>query len=346
MIQDLIERMKDVQKSLNKLPGIGLAVLIAILAVYIESVLPGHYIGATVIAMFLGILVRTVYYDENRLQEGVQYASKKILKGAIILLGASLNFSIILEVGSQTLLVLVFTLLTAFGGGYFLGKVFDINWKLSNMIAAGTAICGGSAIAALAPVIEAKDSDVSYAISSTFLFDVLMIVLYPIIGTLIGLSDTFFGYWAGTSINDTSSVVAASFAFSEVAGEVATMVKLTRTLAIIPTVLIFSTIYYRNKLKQPERRKAKVSLSGLIPWFIIIFVFMALLNSVGFISPEISGVMKTVSRFLMVVALAAIGLKTNLSVFIKTGFKPFVHGFILSSLVVVVSYVVVLFIIG
>lgn len=334
------------QKSFKKLPGIGLSILIAIAAVYIETILPGHYIGATVIAMFLGILLRTLYYDENKLQEGVQYASKKILKGAIILLGASLNFSIILEVGSQTLLVLVFTLLTAFGGGYLLGKLFNINWKLSNMIAAGTAICGGSAIAALAPVIEAEDSDVSYAISSTFLFDVLMIVLYPIIGTLLSLSDTFFGYWAGTSINDTSSVVAASFAFSEVAGEVATMVKLTRTLAIIPTVLIFSTIYYKQKVKQPELRKAKVSFRGLIPWFIIIFVLMALLNSIGMISPEISGAMKAVSRFLMVVALAAIGLKTDLSVFIKTGIKPFVHGFILSSLVVVVSYVVVLFIIG
>jgi len=335
-----------VQKSFKLLPGIGLSVLIAIAAVYIEMILPGHYIGATVIAMFLGIFLRTLYYDADRLQEGVQFASKKILKGAIILLGASLNFSIILEVGSQTLLVLVFTLLTAFGGGYFLGKLFNINWKLSNMIAAGTAICGGSAIAALAPVIEAEDSDVSYAISSTFLFDVLMIILYPIIGTLLSLSDTFFGYWAGTSINDTSSVVAASFAFSEMAGEVATMVKLTRTLAIIPTVLIFSTIYFNKKRKQPERRKSKVSYRGLIPWFILFFVLMALLNSIGMISPEISGAMKTVSRFLMVVALAAIGLKTNLSVFIKTGMKPFIHGFVLSSLVVLVSYAVVLFIIG
>ncbi|OJF94151.1 hypothetical protein AX762_07930 [Alkalibacterium sp. 20] len=338
--------MKSLEISLKKLPGIGLSGIIAIIALYIETILPGHYIGATVIAMFLGIFFRTVYYNEEVLQEGVQYTSKKILKGAIILLGASLNFSIILEVGSQTLLVLLFTLFTAFGGGHVLGKLFKINWKLSNMIAAGTAICGGSAIAAMAPVIEAEDADVSYAISSTFLFDMLMIILYPIFGRLLLLSDTFFGYWAGTSINDTSSVVAASFAFSEVAGEVATMVKLTRTLAIIPTVLIFSTIYYRNKRKKPDLRKAKVSLSGLIPWFIVVFALMALLNSIGIISPSVAGVMKTISRFLMVVALAAIGLKTNMAVFVKTGWKPFIHGFILSSLVVIVSYVVVLFIIG
>jgi len=346
MIQDLTERMKNVLKRYEKLPGIGLSVLIALIATYIENLLPGHYIGATVIAMFLGIVIRSIYYDEKLLQEGVQYSSKKILKGAIVLLGASLNFSIILEVGSRTLLVLVFTLLTAFGGGYVLGKLFRLNWKLSNMIAAGTAICGGSAIAAMAPVIEAEDADVSYAISSTFLFDVLMIILYPIIGRLLLLGDTFFGYWAGTSINDTSSVVAASFAFSEAAGEVATMVKLTRTLAIIPTVLIFSAIYYKKKRNRSDLRKSKVSLSGLIPWFIIFFVVMALLHSIGFISQDVSAIMKTVSRFLMVVALAAIGLKTNMSIFLKTGFKPFIHGFILSTLVVLVSYVVVLFIIG
>lgn len=346
MIQYWIERMKKVQKRLKKIPGIGLSAVIALIAIYIETLLPGHYIGATVIAMFLGILFRTLYYNEDIFQEGVQYTSKKILKGAIILLGASLNFSIILEVGSQTLIVLMFTLFTAFGGGYVLGKVFKINWKLSNMIAAGTAICGGSAIAAMAPAIEAEDADVSYAISSTFLFDMLMIILYPIIGQLLLLSDTFFGYWAGTSINDTSSVVAASFAFSEAAGEVATMVKLTRTLAIIPTVLIFSAIYYKKKSQQPHLRKARVSLSSLIPWFILFFVLMAILNTVGVISPNVAGIMKTVSRFLMVVALAAIGLKTNIAVFVKTGWKPFIHGFILSSLVVVVSYIVVLVIIG
>lgn len=338
--------MKRVQKRLTKIPGIGLSAVIALLAIYIESLLPGHYIGATVIAMFLGIIIRTVYFNEKLFQEGVQYTSKKILKGAIVLLGASLNFSIILEVGSQTLFVLLFTLFTAFGGGYVLGKFFNINWKLSNMIAAGTAICGGSAIAAMAPAIEAEDADVSYAISSTFLFDVLMIVLYPIVGRMLLLSDTFFGYWAGTSINDTSSVVAASFAFSEAAGEVATMVKLTRTLAIIPTVLIFSAIYYRKKSQQPHLRKARVSVSSLIPWFILFFVLMAALNTLGIIGPGLSEAMKTVSRFLMVVALAAIGLKTNVSVFVKTGIKPFIHGFLLSSLVVVVSYVVVFMIIG
>lgn len=336
-------RMKRIK---SNLPGVALAVAIALIALLIESLLPGHYIGSAVLAMFLGIGVRAVYYNQSLFQEGIQYTSKKVLKFAIILLGASLNFSIILQVGSRTVFVLVFTLLTAFGGGFLLGKLFKVNWKLSNMIAAGTAICGGSAIAAMAPVIEAEDGDVSYAISATFVFDMLMIIAYPIVGRLLVLSDQFFGYWSGTSINDTSSVVAASFAFSESAGEIATMVKLTRTLAIIPTVLIFSIIYFNKKLKKPDKRKEKVSVQGLIPWFIVLFVIMAGLNTIGVITADISGLMRTISRFLMVVALAAIGLKTDIKMFVRTGWKPFIHAMVLSSLVVVVSFAVVALIIG
>lgn len=327
------------------IPGLGLSLVIAVLATFFANRIPGQIIGASVLALFTGIVVRYFYYNDALLNEGVQFTSSRVLKFAIVLLGSSLNFSIVMQVGGRTIFVLLFTLFTAFFGGYLLGKVFNVNWKLSNMIAAGTAICGGSAIAAMAPVIEADDGDVSYAISSTFLFDMLMIVLYPLIGRLFQLSNTLFGYWVGTSINDTSSVVAAGFAFSETAGEIATMVKLTRTLAIIPTVLVFSSIYYRKKLNEPNKRKEKVDLASIFPWFIVLFVFMAVLNSFGFISPSVAEFLRTVSRFSMVAALAAIGLKTDLRSFSQTGWKPFIHSMILSSLVAVVSFVVVALII-
>ena len=137
---------------------------------------------------------------------------------------------------------MMFTLLTCFGGGYFIGRALKLNWKLSNLISAGTGICGGSAIAAIAPTIDADNNDVAYAMSATFLFDMLMIVLFPIMGRAMGMSDEAFGLWAGTAVNDTSSVVATGYAFSEAAGDFATMVKLTRTLCIIPTVVIFAFI--------------------------------------------------------------------------------------------------------
>lgn len=171
------------------------------------------------------------------------------MKFAIILLGASLNISIVLQVGKMSLCVMCFTLLTCFGGGYIVGKLLKINWKLSNLISAGTGICGGSAIAAIAPVIDADDTDIAYSMSATFLFDMAMILLFPVIGHSMGLSDMAYGLWAGTAVNDTSSVVAAGYAFSEAAGDFATMVKLTRTLSIIPTVIIFALISARLKRK-------------------------------------------------------------------------------------------------
>lgn len=330
------------------LPGFILSLVIALVATGIEMVLPIHIIGAAVIAMFLGIVTRSFIPQQEVIKPGVQYTSKKVLKGAIVLLGASLNVAIVLEVGSRTLAILFFTLLTAFGGGLLIGKWMGVNWKLSNMIAAGTGICGGSAIAAVAPVIDAEDSDVTYAISATFLFDMAMVILFPILGRAMQLSDTIFGYWTGTAVNDTSSVVAASFSFSEAAGEIATMVKLTRTLAIIPTVIFFAFLAIRRKRKESTQTGGKMSVSvkGLFPWFIVFFVLMAGLNTVGIITPAVSDILRTVSRFLMVVALAAIGLKTDIQAIRKTGIGPFVHGVTLSSLVVVVSIIVTMWIVG
>ena len=249
----------------------------------------------------------------------------------------------IVNVGKMSLMVMLFTLLTCFGGGYFIGKALGLNWKLSNLISAGTGICGGSAIAAIAPTIDAKDTDIAYAMSATFLFDMAMIILFPIVGRAMGLTDMGYGLWAGTAVNDTSSVVAASFAFSEEAGNFATMVKLTRTLSIIPTVLIFAFINVRLKRKEALATgntadiKANVSIKKLFPWFILGFLAMSAVKSLGLIPDAVSAVLKDVSKFLMVAALAAIGLNTSFKEMSKSGIAPMLHGFIISALVVVVA---------
>jgi uncharacterized integral membrane protein (TIGR00698 family) len=277
---------------------------------------------------------------------GLKFTSKKGLKFAIILLGASLNIATILQVGRLSLVVMCFTLLTCFGGGYLVGRALGLNWKLSNLISAGTGICGGSAIAAISPVIDAEDSDIAYAMSATFLFDMAMIVLFPIFGKYLGLSDMAYGLWAGTAVNDTSSVVAAGYAFSEAAGDFATMVKLTRTLAIIPTVIIFALIQVNIKKKealasnQSEDIKSNVNFFTLFPWFILGFLALALINSFGFIPATVSSTLKDISKFLMIAALAAIGLNTSYKEMSKSGFSPMVHGFIISALVVIVAIVV------
>ena len=168
------------------------------------------------------------------------------------------------------------------------------------MISAGTGICGGSAIAAIAPVIDAEDSDIAYAMSATFLFDMAMILLFPIAGHMLGLNDTAYGLWAGTAVNDTSSVVAAGYAFSEAAGDFATMVKLTRTLSIIPTVLIFSFINLhtirKNNLAVGKEAAKKVNVWTLFPWFIIGFIALAITNSLGVIPAALSSGAKRIKQ--------------------------------------------------
>ena len=334
-------------KVLKMFPGIGLAVGVAAVACFIESLLPIHIIGSAVIAMFIGMILNYFLSGTNVFATGLKFTSKKILKFAIILLGLSLNINTILTVGKMSLTVMIFTLLTCFGGGYFIGKALGLNWKLSNLISAGTGICGGSAIAAIAPTIDAEDNDVAYALSATFLFDMAMIVLFPIMGEALGMTDQAFGIWAGTAVNDTSSVVATGYAFSEGAGDFATMVKLTRTLAIIPTVVTFALVQLRLKRKEAlasaqnsGELKANFKITKIFPWFILGFLAMSIVTSIFEIPQAVVSDTKSISKFLMVCALAAIGLNTSFSSMKKAGIRPMIHGFIISALVVVVALAV------
>ncbi len=351
--------MKNITKIL---PGFALSVVVAFAAWFLAKIpvgvvntdgsvnTIGSYIGASVIALFIGMLINHFLGKNETLAPGFKFTSKKILKFAIILLGASMTISTVLKVGSISLEVMFFTLLTCFGGGYFIGKALGLDWKLSNLISAGTGICGGSAIAAIAPVIDAEDTDIAYAISATFLFDMAMIVLFPLMGKGLGLSDQVYGLWAGTAVNDTSSVVAAGYAFSEIAGDFATMVKLTRTLSIIPTVIVFAMINVRLKKKaaaakgQTSDSKANVKFSSLFPWFILGFVALAIINSTGILPVAVTSTAKSLSKFLMVAALGAIGLSTSFKDMKKSGIRPMIHGFIISLLVVIVAIVVEYFI--
>ena len=334
-------------KVLKVFPGIILSVGVALLACWLESLLPIHLIGSAVIAMFIGMVLNYFLRNTKVFASGLKFTSKKILKFAIILLGLSLNITTILNVGKMSLTVMIFTLLTCFGGGYFIGKALGLNWKLSNLISAGTGICGGSAIAAIAPTIDADDNDVAYAMSATFLFDMAMIVLFPIMGQAMGMTDQAFGIWAGTAVNDTSSVVATGYAFSEGAGDFATMVKLTRTLAIIPTVITFAFVQLRLKRKEAlansqngSELKANFSITKIFPWFILGFLAMSIVASIFPIPTAVVSGTKSASKFLMVCALAAIGLNTSFSSMKKAGIRPMLHGFIISALVVVVALLV------
>ena len=322
--------------------GLAICFTLAGLSVLLERLIPGGLLGASIIALFLGTIINS-FFHPTWIRPALKFTSKKILKVAIILLGASLSVNTILEVGKMTFLVMVFTFAMCFGGGYLVRRLFGLNWKLGNLISAGTGICGGSAVAAIAPVIDADDKDIAFAMSSTFLFDMVMVAIYPLLGQALGLTDIAYGIWAGTSVNDTASVVASGYAFSELAGDFATMVKLTRTLAIIPTVLVFAWVGTRMKQKELKEQGEgkKVSLVKIIPWFIGGFLLLAILNSLGCIPLSVAGVLKDGSKFLMVTALAAIGLGTSLLDFKKAGLRPMFYGITIDTLVTVTALVVI-----
>ncbi len=289
-------------------------------------------------ALLVGMALNSLLTRYQQFDAGVNYAAKMVLRIGIILMGVNLNFSEVVHVGKYALFVMMFTMATAFGMGNLIGKKFGMNWKLTNLLSVSTAICGGSAVAAVGPVIKAKDEDIAYAISSTFIFDVITVVVFPWIGMALGMSSMGYGLWVGTAVNDTSSVVAAGYAFSELAGNTAVIVKLTRTLFIIPFVLMFSVISERIEAKSEGiQGRVPINFKKIFPYFIILFLIVVALRSTGIIPTTLVPTISKTSKFLMVMALSAIGLKTSYGDIKDIGFKPMILGFVVDTLVVFVS---------
>ena len=305
--------------------GILAAAALAAAAKFCSALIPYELISAGVFAMLIGMMLHPLAERFGFCREGIAFTSKKILKGSIVLMGITLSFSQVLEVGKFSLIVMCFTLTAAFGFGNLFGRMFGMNWKLSNLISAGTGICGGSAIAAISPTIDADDSDIAYAISATFLFDIVMVILFPIMGRAAGMSDMGFGLWAGTAVNDTSSVVAAGYAFSDLAGQFSTIVKLTRTLAIIPITLVLA--FVRARKEKNTAGAGKVSLKKIFPFFVLFFVLASVVTTLFQLPAAVTAPLKELSKFFIIMAMAAIGLNTNIVHLVRTGGKPILLGF-------------------
>ena len=321
--------------SKKQVPGLFLAFGIAVAAYIINAILPSALLGATLIALLLGMLLNPIVMRTDSYDSGMNWTSKYVLRAGIILAGITLSFSQVIEAGKYALVLMVFTLATAFGVGYLCKKVFKINWKLASLLSISTAICGGTAVATLGPTIHAKNRDIAYAISATFLFDMITVIAFPWIGQWLGLSDTSYGLWIGTAVNDTSSVVAAGYAFSDAAGVLATIVKLTRTLFIVPIVLIFSWIY--AKKETPSQSAEKVNIKNIFPWFILGFLIVVGIRSTGLLPETTVDIVAFLSKFFLSMALAAIGLKTSFKEIAGVGIKPMVAGVVIDVSVVFVS---------
>lgn len=320
-------------------PGILLSFFIALIATLLGNWQP--IIGGPVFGIMVGIGINNSFGKPTVCQRGVQFTSKKILQWAIIVLGAGISLNQVKAVGLESLTVTLVTLSVAFVAAYFFGKLLGIKENLKTLIGVGTAICGGSAIAAISPIIEADETDIAYAVSTIFLYNIVAVLVFPPLGHLMGFSDKAFGLWSGTAINDTSSVVAAGYAYSQIAGEYATIVKLTRATLIIPIALIFSAITaLRNKGLNKKQLAVGQTFAAVFPWFILWFLVASLFNTFGFFDKSAVMWIHRIGKFLIVMSLSAIGLNSDVKKMMQSGVKPLLLGFILWFLVSLSSVMV------
>ncbi|KGF07776.1 Uncharacterised protein [Urinicoccus massiliensis] len=309
---------------MKQLKGIILCFFLALVASFLGSRLP--IVGGAVFAVILGMVLNKPVSKLTWASDGIAFTSKKILQYAVILLGFSMNLKTILASGQESLPVILSTVSISLITAYVLTRALGLDRKIGILVGVGSSICGGSAIAATAPIIDANDEEVAKSISVIFLFNVLAAILFPSLGQWIGLSNQGFGLFAGTAINDTSSVTAAASSWDAIHQSntltIATVVKLTRTLAIIPISLALS--FYEGR----QSGKKDLKISSLVPSFILLFILASIIRTFIPLPESLILQLKTLSKFFITMAMAAIGLKTNLVHLVKTGGKAILVGMV------------------
>lgn len=314
------------------LPGVVVAVAVAVIATLLATVLP--LASAAVIAIVLGILVGNAARLPAACAPGFALAGRTGLQAAIVLLGSGLGLSQIWNTGSRSIVVLVGSLVVGVVTILLLGRLLGVAPDVRSLIAVGTGVCGASAIAALAPVVKARRGAIALALATVFFFNLVAVLIFPPLGTLLGLSQEAFGVWAGTAINDTSSVVAAAYAYGEVAGDTATVVKLARATMIVPLVLAFGVMVRRAEAGSAETNGKP--WYRLVPVFLYLFLLAAALNTAGLVEALRLGWLPDLGQFLIAVALAAIGLTTRLRDLARAGPRPLLLG-LLGWVILIVS---------
>ena len=300
----------------QKGPGLLFCLIIAIPSWFLGRALP--VIGGPVFAILIGMVLTLIIKRKDTVQPGIAYTSKKILQAAVVFLGFGMNLTEILAKGRQSLPIILSTISTSLIIAFILYKAMKLQPNNAILVGVGSSICGGSAIAATAPVIDANDEEVAQSISVIFLFNVIAALIFPALGGILHLSNEGFGLFAGTAINDTSSVTAAAAAWDGIHAshtlEAAAIVKMTRTLAIIP-ITLFLALYKGRKEKKTEG--SSFSLKKTFPYFVLFFVLASVITTVFQLPPAVTAPLKELSKFLIIMAMAAIGLNTNIVDLVK-----------------------------
>lgn len=303
--------------------GIAIAAGFALCAMFLGKMFP--IIGSSVFALILGILLNELIDLPENARPGLNWSGKKLLQYSIIFMGFSLPIATVASTGMSSLKISLPTIAIAFLAAMIFGRAFHLKSHLRTLIGFGTAICGGSAIAAAAPIIEADEEEIALSMSTIFFFNILAVFIFPVLGHLWHMSNYHFGLWSGTAINDTSSVVAAGFSYSKAAGEMATIVKLSRALMIVPVCLgLIGLKLFRTK----QQGSKKGMLKKIVPWFIIWFIVASILSSIGIVPKVVIPYLKEISQLFMAMALVGIGSKVSWKQFRAAGAGPLLVGLI------------------
>jgi uncharacterized integral membrane protein (TIGR00698 family) len=310
------------------LPGFSCVAAVAAGATLLGGVAP--LVGAPAIAVLCGIAIAVVRTPSGRLRPGITFTSKKVLQGSIVLMGLGLSLGQVLSTGARSLPVLLGTLAAALGMAWVAGRLLGLRGNARTLIGVGTAVCGASAIAATDAVIGADEADVSYSIATIFTFNIVAVLVYPSFGHVLGLSQHSFGLWAGTAINDLSSVVAASTIYGHAAASYGVIVKLTRTLAIIPICLGLAAVRGRRRKDAAEQPVARpITVRRIVPVFIMAFIAAVAANTIGLIPAAWHHGLSDLSTWMITAALAAIGLSTDVQHIRRAGLRPLALGAVL-----------------
>lgn len=319
----------------KNIPGILICLAIAVPSWFLGKLFP--VIGGAVIAIIAGMIIALFWNDKGKTQDGIKFTSKMILQAAVVLLGFGMNLGVVVKTGQQSLPIIICTITTSLFIAWILHKALKVKGNTAILVGVGSSICGGSAIAATAPVVDADDDEVAQSISVIFFFNVLAALIFPTLGKLIGFDTTSgeaFGIFAGTAVNDTSSVTAAASTWDSMWNlgsqtlDKAVTVKLTRTLAIIPITLVLSLIQTK-KAKQKGEETQGFSLKRAFPMFILYFIIASLITTIALhfgANQKIFTPLKELSKFFIVMAMGAIGLNSNVIKLVKTGGKPLLIG--------------------
>ena len=310
-------------RNLPLLPGLALTGAIAGTALALREI---PYIGLAspmILAIGIGIAIQNTSGTPAAAKAGITFSMRSILRFAIILLGLQLTAAQLLEVGGISFAVIAATLVATFIFTTWLGRAMGIDRRLVELIAAGTSICGASAVIATNTVTRAPDEDVAYAVACVTIFGSIAMFVYPLLGSVLQLDPHHFGLWAGASIHEIAQVVAATFQQSRDAGEFGTVAKLARVMMLAPVVITLGLLTTRRaRAIGAESGSAKVPM----PWFAFGFVAMVILNSLVDVPHAAMSVIIPITNFLLTMALAAMGLETNIQKLRAKGLRPLLLG--------------------